>query len=217
MKNSLSKIWRNNSLSIIVLGLFVIFLFGQSVTGHRQFNEEQLSHSQSVVNYGEYLHSSHFVEAVFENWESEFLQMSMYVLLTVYFVQKGSAESRVPGADMPHSRIKANSPALARTKGITRKLYENSLFLALFALFLMSFFLHAAGGAGTACEEAKLHGGECYSTVGYMTTSQFWFESFQNWQSEFLAVGSLVILSIYLRQQGSPESKLVTDPNSKTG
>lgn len=213
----LRKVWRNNSLSIVVLSLFVIFLFGQSVTGHRQYNEDQLSHSQSVISYGEYLRSSHFVEAIFENWESEFLQMSMYVLLTVYFVQKGSAESRDPDVGNPRSRLRSNSPALARRNGLTRKLYENSLFLALFALFICSLVLHAAGGAGNACDEAKLHGQQCYSTLGYMTTSQFWFESFQNWQSEFLAVGTLVILSIFLRQQDSPESKAVTDPNSKTG
>lgn len=200
-----------------MLALFLIFLVGQSITGFEQYNEEQTEHQQHVITYGEYLGSAHFVEAVFENWESEFLQMSMYVLLTVFLVQRGSAESREPGAGTTPLRVKRNSPRLSKIKGFGRILYENSLFLALFALFIMSFFLHAAGGAANACEEAMQHHAQCYSTLEYIGTSQFWFESFQNWQSEFLAVASLVVLSIFLRQKDSPESKAVTDPNSKTG
>jgi hypothetical protein len=215
--SSIGKFWRNNSLSIIVVSLFLLFLFGQSLTGQRHYNQEQQEHTQASISYIDYLASSHFVEAVFENWESEFLQMSMYVLLTAFFVQKGSAESKEPGVVKQNGRLRSDSPKLSRKSGLALKLYENSLFIALFILFIVSFMLHASGGAGNACEEARVHSGECYSTLGYVRTSQFWFESFQNWQSEFLAVASLIVLSIFLRQKESPESKSVTDSHAKTG
>jgi hypothetical protein len=214
---SLKKAWRNNSLSIVVTALFVLFLGGQSIAGHLEFNQKQEEHRQPTVGYVEYLASPHFVESVFENWESEFLQMSMYVLLTAFLVQRGSAESKQPGEKQNKGQVKSDSPKLSRYDGLLPKLYENSLFVALFLLFIASLILHAAGGAGAACDEARTHAGECYSTVAYMSTSQFWFESFQNWQSEFLAVASLIVLSIFLRQKDSPESKSVTDPHNKTG
>lgn len=211
------KLWKNNSLTIVTLTLFLLFLFGQSMSGLRHYNEQQQEHNQFQITYTEYITSPEFVEATFENWESEFLQMGMYVLLTIFLFQKGSAESKVPGTQLPKARLTSNSPRILRRGRFAVILYENSLVIVLFMLFLISLFLHAVGGSGAACEESLLHGSECYSTLGYMTTSQFWFESFQNWQSEFLAVASLVILSIFLRQKGSPESKSVGDPHSKTG
>jgi len=96
-------------------------------------------------------------------------------------------------------------------------LYERSLTIALFALFFLSFVLHAAGGAKEYSSEQLAHGGTAVGTLGYLKTSQFWFESFQNWQSEFLAVGALVVLSVYLRQKGSPESKPVAAAHAETG
>jgi hypothetical protein len=101
--------------------------------------------------------------------------------------------------------------------GAWLKLYENSLLIAFMVLFVLSILGHALGGARQYSEEQRAHGESAVSTVGFMTTSQFWFESFQNWQSEFLAVGSIVVLTIFLRQKGSPESKPIHAPHGQTG
>jgi len=218
------KRWlKSNSLGLVLFVLFLVFLAGQSVAGHRHYNEEQESHNQSVVTYGDYITSGEFVEGVFENWESEFLQMGAYVVLTVFLYQKGSVESKkVQGSDatdrQPRKSHDKNAPWPVRRGGWVLKLYENSLSIAFLLLFLMSFWLHAYGGAVATCEENLQHGdSDCSGTVGYMATSKFWYESFQNWQSEFLAVGSIVVLSVYLRQKGSPESKPVNVPHARTG
>jgi hypothetical protein len=202
--------WRNNGLSVTMLGLFGLFLTGQILTGYAVHNEELADHGQAAISLLSYLASGHFVEAVFENWESEFLQMGAYVVLTVWLFQKGSSESKEPG--------KFDAVDKAPKRGWRSSWwYRNSLAIALFALFVMSFVLHGMGGAAAACEESRQHDQPCESTIGYMTSSQFWFESFQNWQSEFLAVASLILLSIWLREEGSPESKPVDAPNDKTG
>lgn len=214
---------KEHSLSLVMLGLFLITLFGQSIAGMRYYNEEQQEHGQPESSYLEYITTGDFVESVFENWESEFLQMGAYVILTVFLYQRGSAESKKlegkePVDQDPHKSRNADAPWPVRRGGWVLKLYENSLSLAFMLLFLMSITLHAAGGARTTCEENRQHGqAECYSTIGYMGTSKFWFESLQNWQSEFLAVFSIVVLSVYLRQKGSPESKPVNTPHHKTG
>lgn len=209
-----------HSLSIVMFLLFFGFLAGQSVTGYQVYNDEQSSHSSQTISYGEYLTSGHFIEAVFENWESEFLQMSGYVLLTVFLWQKGSSESkRLSGKEAVDAvpRKSKYAPWPVRMGGLWNKLYEHSLSLALIMLFLLSFVLHAYGGAIETSEENVSHGEQPVSTMEYVSTSKFWFESFQNWQSEFLAVGALVVLTIYLREKGSPESKPVNSPHALTG
>jgi hypothetical protein len=213
---------RENALSLTLFTFFFVFLIGVSVSGHRFENEELAEHSQPAISYTEYVTSGNFVEAVFENWESEFLQMGALVVLTIFLRQKGSADSKkLRGKEMvdTSSRYSIIHASSWRNRGRAFKdvLYGNSLSLALFALFAASFVLHAAGGASAANEEAALHNGEQVSVVQYIATSQFWFESFQNWQSEFLAVGALLVLSIFLRQRGSPESKVIGEPNSQTG
>lgn len=214
---------KNNSLSLVLFLLFLIFLVGHSVAGTRHYNEEQTAHGQPEVTYAEYVKSGEFVESVFENWESEFLQMGSYVLLTAFLFQKGSAESKkLNGKDSydrkPHKTANANAPWPVRRGGVILKLYENSLSIAFLLLFLMSFWLHAAGGSAAACEENFEHAqSECPSVIEYMSTSKFWYESFQNWQSEYLAVFAIVVLSVYLRQKGSPESKPVNSPHGETG
>ena len=216
---------RNNGLSLVLFGLFFFtFLVGQSLTGHRHNNEELQEHGRPAVGYVEYLGSSHFLEATMENWESEFLQMFFYVILTVFLYQKGSAESKDPNekeetdADPRKARNKKDAPWPVRKGGWILKLYEHSLSLAFLLLFLGSFVLHAVGGAGEYNENQKEHGNnQQVTTIEYMGTSQFWFESLQNWQSEFLAVGSMVVLTIFLRERGSVESKPVASPHSKTG
>ena len=219
------RVLRDNSLSLTLFFLFfVFFLFGQSVAGHREYNSGQREHDQPEVTFAEYVTSAHFLEATMENWESEFLQMFLFVVLTMFLYQKGSAESkkldeeedvdREPRA----SKSKRDAPWPVRRGGFALKVYENSLSLAFLLLFLGSFLLHAAGGSREYNQDQADHGGaERVTTFGYMGTSRFWFESLQNWQSEFLSVGMMVLLTIWLRQKGSPESKPVDAPHSATG
>jgi hypothetical protein len=219
------RFFRENGLSLVLFSLFfLILVFGQTLTGHREYNADQREHGRQEVGYAEYLGSSHFLEATMENWESEFLQMFLYVVLTIFLYQKGSSESKKPDEeeavdrDPRQSKNKKDAPWPVRRGGFVLKIYENSLSLAFLLLFLVTFYLHAVGGAVEYNEDQKEHGQTVeVSTFGYMGTSRFWFESFQNWQSEFLAIGSMVLLSIWLRQKGSPESKPVDSPHSETG
>lgn len=216
------KLLRQNSLSIILFLLFFIFIIGLSITGYLHENEELTAHAQATITYGHYLRSASFGEAVFENWESEFLQMGALVLLTIWFVQKGSADSKKLRG---HSKVDTSSRYsiiaaannTARFRAIRHALYANSLSLALFGLFALSFVFHAISGNAVANQTALLHNQPPLSVWQYVSSSQFWFESFQNWQSEFLAVGTLIVLSIFLRQRRSPESKPVDESNRATG
>ena len=214
---------RNQSLSIVLVVLFLLFLAGQSVAGHLQHNEELNEHGQPSLSYSAYLGSSHFLEATMENWESEFLQMFAYVVLTAFLFQKGSIESKDPDKteavdrDPRKSKNRRNVPWPVKKGGVILTLYEYSLSLAFLLLFLTSFFLHAVGGASIYNQEQIEHGQPAISLMAFMATSEFWFQSLQNWQSEFLAVGTMVIFSIFLRQRWSAESKPVDAPHSETG
>ncbi len=213
---------KNNALSIALFSLFALFLIGLSITGYYEQNEERQSHQQTAISYGAYVTSGNFVEAIFENWESEFLQMWALVMLTIFLKQRGSADSKKlhgqneVDTSSRYTIIHAQNWK-SRSKAVGHLLRDNSLGLALLSLFAVSFVLHAVGGLSAYNEEAKLHGEQVYTLAEYITSSRFWFESFQNWQSEFLAVGSLLVLSIFLRQRGSPESKPVGTPNAITG
>jgi hypothetical protein len=218
------KILRENGLSIVLILLFLLSLAAQAVAGMYEYNDEQQLHGQPTVDFIGYLGSAHFLEATMENWESEFLQMFAFVVLTAFLFQKGSAESKKLDEEEPvdrdprKSRKKKDAPWPVRKGGLTLTLYEYSLSLAFLLLFLASFALHAIGGAEEYNQSQREHGSsEVVSTLQYMGTSRFWFESFQNWQSEFLAVAAMVVLSIFLRQRGSPESKPVDSPHSQTG
>jgi len=216
---------RNNGLSIVWLGLFfVCFIAGQTLFGRLEYNEDQREHGRPEVTFAQYLTTPHFVEATMENWESEFLQMFLFVTLTAFLYQKGSAESKkldqseAVDRDPRDAPIKKSTPWPVKKGGVVLKIYENSLSLAFLMLFLTCFLLHAASGARNYNEEQRDHGKTTeLSTLQYLGTSRFWFESFQNWQSEFLAVGSMVLLSIWLRQRGSPESKPVDASHDQTG
>ena len=218
------RMFRENGLSIVLVALFLIFWAGQSVAGYREHNSEQREHDESEVTFGSYLKSAHFWEATAENWESEFFQMFGYVILTAMLYQKGSSESKKPDEPEPvdkdpaASRKKRDAPWPVRHGGFALKLYENSLSLAFLLFFVISMVLHAVAGAAEYNQEQASHGEPAsYSALSYAGTSRFWFESFQNWQSEFLAIASMVVLSIFLRQRGSPESKPVDSPHSETG
>ncbi|MDB5185648.1 MAG: rane protein [Candidatus Saccharibacteria bacterium] len=214
---------REHALGLTMFILFLLFLAGQSVAGYANYNEEQQQHNQSGITYSEYIKSGDFIEGVFENWESEFLQMGSFVILTVFLRHKGSSESKkLIGKESvdqePKQTTDKNAPWPVRKGGWILSIYKNSLSLALIMLFIFSIFLHAYGGSRATCEENLIHGQqECYSTIGYMGTSKFWYESFQNWQSEYLALAAMIVFSVYLRQQGSPESKPVSAPYAKTG
>jgi len=218
---------RDNALSLVLFVLFFGFLaIGQTLTGQREYNSGQLQHGQPAVSFLEYLTTGHFREATFENWESEFLQMAAYVFLTAFLVQRGSAESKKPDheGDNPQDidprsvPARPDTPGPVKAGGLRLQLYENSLGLFFAVAFAASFLLHANGGASEYNSEQAEHGERAgYNTWSYLTTSRFWFESFQNWQSEFLAVLAIVVFTVFLRQRGSPESKPVAATHSDTG
>jgi hypothetical protein len=216
------RVLRNNALSLTMFGLFLVFLVGQSFAGYRSSNNDNQDHGQPRESFAEYLTSGAFVEATFENWESEFLQLGVYVLFTAWLIQKGSPESKNPDgeesdADPRAERDNPDAPGPVRRGGLALTLYEHSLSTALFALFLLSFLLHALGGHAEYNQQQLEHGQAAVSLWGFVTSSEFWFQSMQNWQSEFLAVGALAVLGIFLRQRGSPESKPVAAPHAQTG
>ena len=216
---------RDNGLTLVLFFcFFCTFIAGQTYTGYLHNNEELREHGRPAEGLGEYLTGSHFLEATMENFESEFLQMFAYILLTAYLYQKGSAESKDPDKeeevdrDPRKSKHKKDAPWPVRRGGFVLKLYENSLCITFLICFFLSFYLHAAGGAGEYNQDQEMHAqAERVTTFGYMATSRFWFESFQNWQSEFLSLAAMVYLTIWLRQRGSPESKPVDAPHSQTG
>lgn len=214
---------KEHGLLLANIALFVIFFGGMVLSGAADYSEDQLSHGESAVTVLEYLGTGAFLEATFENWESEFLQMGMYVILTVFLFQKGSSESKPMDGNAPQDEdprdapLKASTPWPVRRGGWVLKLYEHSLSIMFLLLFLGSVGLHAVGGAEEYSNEQQSHGQPPVTVLGYLATSRFWFESFQNWQSEFLAVAVLVGASVYLREKGSPESKPVAEPHYETG
>ena len=214
---------KEHGLLLANAGLFLVFYGGMILSGAAAYSEDQLAHGQPGVTVLEYLSTGDFVEATFENWESEFLQMAMYVVLTVFLFQKGSSESKPMGKTAPQDQDPRNAittdatPWPVKRGGLVLKLYEHSLSILLLLLFVASFCLHAAGGASAYNDEQQSHGQPTVTVLGYLATSRFWFESFQNWQSEFLAVAVLVGASVYLREKGSPESKPVAEPHYETG
>lgn len=196
----------------MVFGLFLLFWWGQSLVGWHNYNGDQVDHGQRAVAYAHYLTTSHFWEATAENWESEFFQMGFFVILTVYLKQRGSAESsKYPDEETPGE---GSEQKPGQRAGF---LYRNSLSLALIGLFLASFAVHVWSGALEYNHEQLLHGGQRVSPLAFLGTSELWFQSLQNWQSEFLAIGAMVVLTISLRQEGSSQSKKVDAPNGQTG
>jgi hypothetical protein len=215
--------FRRNGLSVVFGLLFVFALSGQIATGMATCNAELLQHGHRAMSLADYFQSGHFLEATFENWESEFLQMALFVVLTVGLRQRGSSESKdmeesEPVDEDPRAhRNDPDAPWPVRHGGSVLKVYEHSLSLALFGLFALSLGLHAWGGLKEANAERALHELPPQTLAEYVGDSEFWFQSFQNWQSEFLAVLSIVLLSIVLRQRGSAQSKPVAAPHESTG
>jgi general stress protein YciG len=212
---------RNNSLSLVFLLLFLFSLLGQVLTGHNEHNQEMQEKGGQQVTLSQYLTSGHFLQATFENWESEFFQMALFVFFTIFLYQRGSSESKDPDekeeVDREPDAGKKDAPWPVKTGGIVLSLYKNSLSYVLFALFVASFLLHWFGSLKDYNEERLLKGLPTETAMQYLGNTRFWFESFQNWQSEFLSILAMVVLTIFLRQKGSPQSKPVDAPNSETG
>lgn len=213
---------RDNGLTIALLTAFALCLLGMVLSGWLQNNAQLAEHGEAPVALLAYFMSADFQSALFENWESEFLQMAAYVILTAMLFQRGSAESKDPDGDNPEDenpelRPDADAPWPVRVGGFARWLYSYSLGLTLALLFVLSFVLHWLNSVGTANEDALRHGAAPQTAFEYLGSAQLWFESFQNWQSEFLSTAVLVVLSIVLRHRGSPESKPVAAPHGQTG
>jgi hypothetical protein len=214
-----------NGLSIFFLGLFLVALAGQSVAGLHVFNEERQAHDEAPISFAHYLTTSHFAQAVTENWQSEYLQFVLFILVTVWFVQKGSPESKKlddAGSESdskqligPHAR--PDSPLLAKVGGLRTAIYSHSLVLLMSLLFLGSWLGQSINGWIEFNDQQQEHGQAGVSWLAYLTGADFWENTLQNWQSEFLAVGSMAIFAVYLRERGSPESKPVGAPHDATG
>lgn len=219
----MKRLLRNNGLTIVLMLLFAVTIFGQWISGWHVANEDAARHEQPLMGLWTYAGSPEFLSSVFENWESEFLQMSAYVVLTAMLVQRGSAESKDPDETDPRDEDLENearnpkAPAILRRGPMWRALYARSLGIALALLFVASFVVHWIQSARVAAQDAMEHGEPVPTVLGYLGNAQLWFESFQNWQSEFLSTAILVVLSIFLRQRESPESKAVAAPHAQTG
>ena len=220
----MKKFLKDNGLSLVLIGLFLLFLFGHSLAGYFDYNDEQREHHQPEINYGQYLVTGEFLESVAENWESEFLQMGAFVIFATHLYQRGSSESKDPDTGKDESdedprkhRNDPDAPWPVKRGGWVLKLYEYSLSLGFLLLFLISFVLHAVGGVKQYNAEQILHGQPTSTFFEFLGSAKFWYQSMQNWQSEFLAIASMVILSVFLRQRGSPESKPVAASSTDTG
>jgi hypothetical protein len=208
-----------NSLSIVFTSLFLITLAAQALTGWKEHNHELQDANHEPLSLFSYLHTGHFISATFENFQSEFLQMALYVALTVGLRQQGSAESKKLNEKEEVDRTPRagkDAPWPVKKGGWILKLYSKSLSIAFFLLFFISWGLHLYGSWDDHNVEQLLHHKQVESVGTFLGEPTFWFETFQNWQSEFLSVASIVFLTIYLRQHGSPESKPVDAPHFET-
>ncbi|RYY70237.1 MAG: hypothetical protein EOO13_07195 [Chitinophagaceae bacterium] len=215
------KFLRNNSLTLVFLFLFIFSLAGQLYFGMSEYNKERMEDGAGALGLAEYMGSGHFIQATFENWESEFLQMALFVWLTIFLYQKGSSESKkfdgTDEVDKEPDPQKKDAPAVVRRGGLMLGLYKHSLTLTLLLLFVLSFALHLYGSLRDENEQAILKHLPQETLSQFLVEPRFWFESFQNWESEFLSVFAIVILSVFLRQKGSPQSKPVDAPHYETG
>jgi len=221
----LRRIVRGNSLSLAFLVIFAAALAGQAIAGWHLDNEEQHDHGQPRVSLARYLTSSRFAVETTENWQSEFLQFTLYVVATVWLVQRGSSESKEPGTEGggtdEDERLGAHatedSPRWARAGGLRTAVYSNSLVLVFAILFLASWAAQSISGWRDVNDERLAHDQGPISWARYLMEPDFWDRTLQNWQSEFLAVGTMAIFAVFLRQRGSPESKPVGAPHDATG
>jgi hypothetical protein len=221
---------RDQGLAIFFLVLFLGSLLGQAIAGHHLYNEEELSHAKllheqpELISFWRYVATSDFGNAVLENWQSEYLQFVTFLIATVWLVQRGSTESKKPGEEGRESDedqkvgqfADEDSPRWARASGFKLHVYENSLLYVMGLIWIASWLGQSFTGWSAFNADQKTHEDTTVSWVGYLGTSDFWEATLQNWQSEFLAVGSMIVFSIYLRQRGSPQSKPVGAAHADT-
>jgi hypothetical protein len=226
----LRRFLKHNGLSLGFAALFLLALGFQAMTGWQEFNNDAVAHAELIheradtISFGRYLTSSEFGQAVMENWQSEYLQFTLYIFGTVWLLQRGSPESKKldqAGLESDQDQkvgehAERSSPRWAKVGGVRTFLYSNSLLLVMSGAFLGSWFAHSVTGWTEYNNQQVEHEQPELSWVGYLGSADFWQTTLQNWQSEFLAVGSMVILSVYLRQRGSPESKPVGAPHDAT-
>ncbi|HKH62487.1 MAG TPA: DUF6766 family protein [Flavitalea sp.] len=217
----MKRFLKDNGLSLVFFILFLITIAGQAIAGLEEHNQEMIEEGGQPVRMGEYISSGHFLQSTFENWESEFLQMALFVVLTIFLYQKGSSESKDPEKSEPVDREpnpkKKDAPWPVKQGGLILSVYKHSLSIVLFIFFAVSFVVHWYGSMKDYNEEEVLKGRPTETAIQYLSNSRFWFESFQNWQSEFLSVFTIVLLSVFLRQKGSSQSKAVDEADSQTG
>ena len=221
----MARFVRFNSLSLFFFGLFAVSVVAQSIVGWHAYNEEAQQHASDQIGYLRYLYSSEFGAAVLENWQSEWLQFCLFTLATVWLLQEGSPESKEldkAGLESDEEQkieehADAKSPLWARVGGLRTRIYENSLLIAFAVIFFGSWFAQAVTGWTEYNNLQEEHQDQLVPFLTYMTRPDFWERTLQNWQSEFLAVGTMAVLAIYLRQRGSPESKPVGAPHDATG
>ena len=216
--------WRDNSLSLVFGGLLLAALGGQAVWGMIGYNEAARTAGLQQVSLGRYVTSSGFAVDVAENWQSEFLQFVLYIALTVWLVQRGSSESKEPGDEgresdekqLVGSFARPDSPAWARVGGWRTRIYSHSLVLVMALVFLASWSAQAVAGRVADNEERMRELLDPIGLGAYLVTPDFWGRTLQNWQSELLAIGTMAVFAIYLRERGSPESKEVGAPHGVT-
>ncbi|MBW9119315.1 hypothetical protein JNB63_04350 [Microbacterium trichothecenolyticum] len=215
---------RDNALSIAFGALFVLALAGQSIAGYFENNEQLQQHGMAPLSFAAFVTSSDFVVDVAENWQSEFLQFFLFIAATIWLVQRGSPESKKPGDEGPGTdeeqlvgeHAQPDSPAWAKARGIRQTIYSNSLLLVMGIVFALSWLAQSLAGVVVMNSENAEHGLPSMTWLEYLVTPDFWNRTLQNWQSEFLAVGAMIALSIFLRQRGSSESKPVGAPHHET-
>jgi hypothetical protein len=225
------RLIRNNGLALFFLAIFLLALVGQAIAGHADYNNNESAHARlmheqpETLSFWRYLVSSSFGQAVMENWQSEYLQFFLFILATVWLVQQGSPESKqlhkggreTEAEQLIGEHASERAPKWARARGIRLWIYSNSLLLVMGVIFLGAWFAHSVTGWSEHNAELIEHEEKPLSWIGYVGSADFWQTTLQNWQSEFLAVGSMAVLAIYLRQRGSPESKPVGAPHDATG
>ena len=214
-----------NGLTLFFLTILLLALVGQSIAGLAEFNSQQLASGLQTLSYGQYLVSSDFSVDVAENWQSEFLQFSLYLLATVWLVQRGSSESKEldkVGLESDEDQrvgehAQPDSPAWAGAGGFRQVLYSRSLGITMGTIFVLSWLAQSIAGRAAFNGQQLRQRQDPVTWFGYISSADFWSRTLQNWQSEFLAVAAMAIFAVYLRQRGSPESKPVGAPHDTTG
>jgi len=219
------RVLREQSLTLFFGAIFIASLIGQAIAGHVSYNQEQIAHGEAAISLSRYVTSSDFWNAVMENWQSEYLQFMLFMLATVWLLQRGSPESKElesPGRESKAEQkleyaADEDSPGWARVGGIRTAIYSNSLLILMTAIFVGSWFAQSVTGWTEFNQQQREHHEAAITWLSYLGNADFWEHTLENWQSEFLAVGSFAAFTIFLRQRGSPESKPVGAPHSATG